>query len=212
MWYSQYPWNPFLLYFLIALISYLLGGINGSLIVSKTIYKKDIRNFGSGNAGLTNFNRVFGKSMLILVFLIDFLKTALPVIFAGCFMGLSGKRVEGCALSCFFVMLGNSYPPYYGFKGGKTVMALGAAIFFVDWRVGLVMGAAFLLLVALTRYVSLGSVVGGALYPVFMRVFGNTESLALLMATLSAALLIYRHRANIKRLFKGTESKLSFSK
>ena len=134
--------------------------------------------------------------MLPFVFLIDFLKTALPVIFAGWLMGLSGKRVDGCALSCFFVMLGNSYPPYYGFKGGKTVMALGAAIFFVDWRVGLVAGAAFFLLWGLTRYVSLGSIIGGALYPVFCE-FSETDSVRL-FGDPQRRLTYLPHRANIK--------------
>jgi glycerol-3-phosphate acyltransferase PlsY len=208
MWYSQYPWNPLLQYILIAFVSYLLGSINGAIITSKTFYKKDIR----GNAGLTNFFRVFGKNGIALVLAVDIFKTVIPVLFAGWLIGLSGNSMDGRAFAAFFCMLGHAYPVYYKFKGGKTVMTAGTAVWFVDWRAGLILCSIFVLVVLFTRYVSLGSVLAGALYPVNMLVLGNNSAIALAMVTLSAAILIYRHKENIKRLIKGTESKLKSHK
>lgn len=212
LWNGSNPAGLIFGYALIAVIAYLLGSINGAIITSKTFFKKDIRDFGSGNAGLTNFFRVFGKNGIVLVLAVDILKTVIPVFFGGWLIGLSGNWTDGSAFAAFFTMLGHAYPIYYGFKGGKTVMAAGTAIWFVDWRIGIIAIGAFLIIVALTKYVSLGSVIGGALYPLSMLFFFRTVELALIMATLSAALLIYRHRANIMRLINGTESKLKLSK
>lgn len=211
MWYSQYPWNLILPFTLIAIGAYLLGGINGAIITSKTFYKKDIRDYGSGNAGLTNYYRVFGKSSVALVLAIDILKTAFPVFIAGYLMGLSGRGVEGSAFAGFFTMLGHAYPVYYGFRGGKTVMAGGTAVWFIDWRVAIILWVAFALTVIFTRYVSLGSVAGGVLYPVSIAILGvGNDYFAFIMVLLSGALLIYRHKENIKRIIKGTESKIKF--
>lgn len=211
MWYSQYPWNPVLQFVLIAVVSYLAGGINGSIITSQTLYKKDIREYGSGNAGLTNFHRVFGKSAVFMVVAIDVLKAAVPVLFSGWLMGLSGRAIDGVAFSGFFVLLGNSYPLYYNFKGGKTVMASATIVWFVDWRVGLILLVIFVTTVLATHYVSLGSVLSGAVYPIALAVISKGQSyFAVVMVALGAALLIYRHKENIKRLLKGTESKLKF--
>ncbi len=209
MWCSQYPWNLILPYALIAVIAYLMGGVNGAIITSRVFYRKDIRDFGSGNAGLTNFHRVFGVRFVALVVAIDILKTALPVIFAGWFMGLSGRGVEGSAFAGFFAMLGHAYPPYYSFRGGKTVLAAGTAVWFIDWRVAVIVWLFFALVVLLTRYVSLGSVLAGVAYPVAMAALGSNRGPgALVMVILSSVLLIFRHKENIKRLIKGNESKI----
>jgi len=211
MWQDYHFWIMVLQFAFVAMSAYLLGGINGAIITSKYFYKKDVRDYGSGNAGLTNFYRVFGKYGLVLVIAIDILKTAVPVIFAGWLFGRSDMWAEGSAFAGFFAMLGHAYPLYYEFKGGKAVMAGGTLVWFVDWRIGIVVWAAFAVAVLLTRYVSLGSVVAGIFYPVSMAVFG-IYGLALIMVTLSGALLIFRHKENIKRIIKGTESKLHFRK
>lgn len=211
-----------LLLIITAIQAYVIGGINGAIITSKYFYKKDIRQYGSGNAGLTNFYRVFGKGGAALVVLIDVLKTVGPVIiggllfahfldadyFVGGNVGLFNLNFFGSEYAGFFVMLGHSYPLFYGFRGGKGVMAMGTIIFFVDWRVALVAWGAFILLTLLTRYVSLGSVVGCAAYPISQALFGLGGTWELLVAIASAALLTFRHRENIKRLFQGKESKL----
>ena len=193
--------------------AYVLGGVNGAIITSRLFYSKDIRKFGSGNPGLTNFYRVFGKSGALLVVAIDVFKTVAPVLFGGWLFGehydmtLFGRAVAG-----FFIMLGHSFPVFYKFKGGKGVMAAGAIMIILDWRVAIIGWGTFILVTALTRYVSLGAMLGGATFPVTLLVFklgGLWEFIALLMCSL---LLIFRHEANIKRLIRGEESKFRIRK
>ena len=138
----------------IALSSYLLGSINGAIITSKYIYKKDVRQFGSGNPGLTNFYRVFGVKGAALVLAIDILKSVIPAIFGGWLLGKLGMRTLGAEAAAFFVMVGHSFPAYYKFRGGKTVLAAGAALFVIDLRVAIASWVVFLCVMLLTRFVS----------------------------------------------------------
>ena len=209
-----------------ALQAYVIGSVNGAIIISKYFYKKDIREYGSGNAGLTNFYRVFGKYGVALVVLIDVLKTIAPVVmggllfshyldanyFVGGNVGLFSLSFFGSEFAGLFVMLGHCYPLFYGFRGGKGVMAVGTILFFVDWRVALAGWGAFILLTLLTRYVSLGAIVACAAYPAAQALLGLGGQWELLVAILSAMLLISRHSKNIKRLVQGTESKISFKR
>ena len=216
-------------YFLLLLISlipaYLFGSVNGAIITSKYLYRKDIREYGSGNPGLTNFYRVFGKGGSLLVILIDVFKTIAPVIFGGWLFNrytdtalseawLFGKLFEvsllGMTVSGFFVMLGHCFPAIYGFRGGKGVMAVGAILIVLDWRMALISWGVFIIVTALTRYVSLGAMIGAAAFPIsqlLLRLGDHWEITASAMCTL---LLIARHSPNIKRLIKGEESKFSF--
>ena len=203
----------FLYYLLTAIPAYIIGGINGAIITSKYIYKKDIRKYGSGNPGLTNFYRVFGAKGVLLVILIDIVKTAVPVIFGKLLFGyVDGNRLLGAELSALFVMLGHAYPVFYHFKGGKTVLSAGTALFFIDARVAAVSWIVFILVLVITKYVSLGSIIGGGLYPVSVAVFGLGGTAELIIAILSAVFLISRHSENIKRLISHTESKFSLKK
>ena len=195
----------------IALSSYLLGSINGAIITSKYIYKKDVRQFGSGNPGLTNFYRVFGVKGTALVLVIDILKSVIPAIFGGWLLGKLGMRTLGAEAAAFFVMVGHSFPAYYKFRGGKTVLAAGAALFVIDLRVAIASWVVFLCVMLLTRFVSLGSMAAGVAYPVSAAIFG-LGPWCFLIAALSAALLLFRHKANIQRLVNGTESRISFSR
>lgn len=195
----------------IALSSYLLGGINGAIITSKYFYKKDIRQFGSGNPGLTNFYRVFGVRGAAMVLAIDILKSVLPVLFGGWLLGRLGMRMLGAETAAFFVMLGHSYPVYYKFQGGKTVLAAGAALFIIDLRVAIVSWVVFLCVMLITRFVSLGSICAGIAYPISVAAFGLGGPACIVIAALSGALLLFRHRPNIVRLLNGTESRISFS-
>lgn len=200
-----------LLLIVAAIEAYLIGGINGAIITSKYFYRKDIRKYGSGNPGLTNFYRVFGKGGVVLVIIIDVLKTAGPVLIGSFLFGhFLGMRFFGGVYAGIFVILGHSYPMYYGFKGGKGVMAMGTMLFFIDWRVALIAWGTFILLILLTKYVSLGSITGSLAYPVSLGLLSLGGTWELVIAFLSAALLIFRHRENIRRILKGNESKFSF--
>ena len=199
----------FLLIVAMAVPSYLLGGINGAIITSRYIYRKDIRNMGSGNPGLTNFCRVFGKSGVMLVLVIDVIKTVCPVLIAGwMFSRYFDMALLGRHLSGFFVMLGHCYPPYYNFKGGKGVMAAGSLLFLIDWRIGLIMWGLFGAITLATRFVSLGSITAAITYPAVLVLLGIGEGKELFVAIMCAVLLILRHSQNIIRLANRKEPKI----
>lgn len=203
--------------------AYIIGGINGAIITSKYFYKKDIRQYGSGNPGLTNFYRVFGKGGAALVVLIDVLKTGGPVVIGGLLfaqfvdpgtfmsgnVGFFNLSFFGSELAGFFVMLGHCFPLFYEFRGGRGVMAVGTMVFFIDWRVALAAWGVFILVVLLTRFVSLGAILGVTAYPVMVGIIGFGGIPELAVAIACALLLIFRHHDNIGRLVKGTESKFS---
>ena len=197
---------------IIAVVAYLMGGINGAITASKRIYKKDIRKYGSGNPGLTNFYRVFGKGGAAIVIIIDVMKTVLPVLLGWWLLGRCGHPLTGRLIAGFFAMLGHAYPVFYNFKGGKTVMAGGTLLILIDWRVALVGWGVFVLMVVLTKYVSLGSMLAGISLPVSLLVFKIGTWYDVLLGALCGGLLVFRHKENIKRLVKGEESKLVFKK
>jgi glycerol-3-phosphate acyltransferase PlsY len=208
-----------------AVPAYLLGSVNGAIIASKYLYRKDIRQYGSGNPGLTNFYRVFGKGGALLVVAIDMFKTIAPVIFGGWLFGrfsdtaLStvwlfdwafGVSLFGKALAGLFVTLGHCFPLFYRFKGGKGVMAVGAVLIVLDWRLALISWGLFIILTALTRLVSLSSMIGAAAFPISQYLLGIGGYWELLATSLCTILLIARHEPNIRRLVKGEESRFSF--
>jgi len=191
--------------------AYLLGSVNGAIITSMALFRKDIRKYGSGNPGLTNFYRVFGKSGVVLVVVVDIVKTVIPVLIGGWSFGQSfDTMILGRTIAGFFVMLGHCYPVFYGFKGGKGVLAAGTILFVLDWRVALIAWGVFILLTATTRYVSLGAIIGSTMYPASMVIFGIGDWKVFTAALACVILLIARHHENIRRLLKGEESKLSF--
>ena len=203
----------FLLMLAVAVPAYLLGSLNGAIIASYGIYRKDIRKYGSGNPGLTNFYRVFGKGGAVAVVLIDVAKTVVPVLLGGLIFGRFSEEVFfGRIFAGFFVMLGHCFPVFYGFKGGKGVMAAGSILIVVDWRMALIGWGVFALIVVTTRFVSLGSILGSAAFPAvqFIWKIGGTKELV--FSCLCALLLIVRHRENIVRLVKGKESRFSFKR
>lgn len=195
----------------VALAAYLLGCFNGAVIVSKYILRNDVRNHGSGNAGLTNFYRVFGGPLTFLVILTDMLKAVFAVLFgawvSSALLG-SGAPV-GQYFAGLFCMLGHMFPAMFHFKGGKGVLSGGTIALMIDWRVALVVWGGFLLLTVLTRYVSLGSVYAGSSFP-FATWFVFHSVILTVLAAGCGILLDWKHRANIRRLCTGTESKFSF--
>lgn len=196
-----------LLLFLIAIISYALGSLNGAIIASKYIWKKDVRNYGSGNAGLTNFYRTFGIPGMVLVIIIDAVKCAIAVLLGGWLLGLVEYPTVGKLFAGFCVMMGHAFPALYQFKGGKGVLSAGVLVLMVDWRAGIICWLVFLACVIFTRYVSLGSVACALFFPLGLLIFGYT-GIEILLGLFCALLLIFKHSANIGRLIAGKESRL----
>ena len=189
-----------------AVVSYLIGSINWGVILSSKQYGKDVRNYGSGNAGATNMMRTFGKRAGAKTFLLDFLKAMVASFVGRIFLGLNGAFIAG-----FFCIIGHAFPIFFKFKGGKGVVAITAMCFFTDWRVFLIMFVIYAVVIAGYKMVSLASCMVAALYPLVLYPFIG-PSLGIIFAFLSSAFVIYFHRENIKRIYHHTESKLNFSK
>lgn len=195
----------------IAVVSYALGCCNGAVMVSRGILKDDIRKHGSGNGGLTNFCRIHGGILSVLVILIDVLKAVISVLLASYIFSyispdlvLPAKYWAG--LCC---ILGHMFPVSFQFKGGKGVMSSGAIALMIDWRLALVIWGSFLICVILTKYVSLGSCVGALAFPI-ASYFLFHDPIVTVISLVMGVMVIVKHRGNIARLVKGTESKFKF--
>ena len=193
--------------FLCALAGYLLGSVNCSIILSRLRYRDDIRRHGSGNAGMTNTLRTYGKLPAVLVLLGDGAKGVLAAWLGGLLAGTAGAYLGG-----LFAVVGHMFPLFFRFKGGKGVATAAGVILGSCQPVLLFLLAVFLLVVGGSRYVSLGSVTVAALYPFAMLWYTRALGPEVLCALLMAALVIWAHRSNIKRLLSGTENKLGRKK
>lgn len=204
-------------------LPYLLGGINTAIIVTKIHTGKDIRTMGSGNAGLTNTLRTQGKGAAGIVLLGDVAKAVVSVLLVRlAFYLLAGVNTGDPSSNITWVeymaglmcIVGHIFPIYYGFKGGKGVLSAVSAIFVLDWRTGLILMAVFITIVAITRYVSLGSCISSALFCVCTLIFGRFADndpawlINFFIAAFMGALVIFMHRGNIHRLLTHTEKKL----
>lgn len=206
---------------LTAVIAYFCGCFNGAVIVSKYILRDDVRNHGSGNAGLTNFFRTFGGPLTFVVILTDVLKAVvairLCVWLAGQLLMLGSMdvvlAVETLAKywAGLWCLLGHMFPCMFHFKGGKGILSGGAIAIMIDWRIALVVWGGFLILAVLTRYVSLGSCWAGASFP-FATWFVYQDPLITGLGAFIGLLILYMHRGNIHRLITGTENKFSLHK
>lgn len=195
-----------ILLILAAVAGYLLGSLNSSLIVGK-FFGVDIRKHGSGNAGTTNALRILGKKAAILVLAGDLLKGVLSYL-AGFYItgSATGGMIAGTAS-----ILGHIWPVFFGFKGGKGVLTSLAVLLMVDWSIALAMLGIFIIIVAVTRYVSLGSIIAAILFPLSSLFLGR-EIIQAAVSVIIAILIVSMHRTNIKRLLNGTESKLGAKK
>lgn len=199
----------------ILIIGYLLGSINAAVIISKTFYKSDVRTHGSGNAGTTNMLRTFGKKAAAGTFLVDLLKGVVAALLGMLVMKISGfDTTTGAVCGAIGAILGHNWPIYFGFKGGKGVLTSFAVLLVIMPIPALICLGIFIVVVLISRYVSLGSMIGAAALPFLVYFLGNKlfiESgfnMYFILAVFVAILLIVRHHANIGRLIKGTESKL----
>ena len=191
-----------------ALAAYLLGNLNGSVCISALIAGDDVRKHGSGNAGLTNFFRSYGSWNTLLVMVVDMLKTVAAAYTAGFALASFGYYREGLVLGVVMVSLGHDFPALLGFKGGKGILCGFTAALILDWRIALVMLAVFVIAFAITRYVSLGSVLGALTCSVGFGVVYCGDWIVMAGGIFIGLLAIYMHRSNIARLIKGTESKV----
>lgn len=219
----------------IAVVSYLIGSVNSSIIISKIVMGRDIRESGSGNAGATNMLRTMGKKYAVITLIIDILKGVIAILIAklvgayffaepaiptgnsdywseiAAFKAWSPEYIAGiCAV------LGHNFPIFFGFKGGKGVATSLGVVLMLDWKIGLIVLAVALIIMALTRYVSLGSITAGIVYMALNIIFMIKDAVfnpvQLICVIILGGLLIARHHANIGRLLRGEESKLGQKK
>jgi glycerol-3-phosphate acyltransferase PlsY len=198
------------------ILSYLLGSIPSAVWIGKMMFGIDVREHGSGNAGASNTFRVLGKKAGFFVLLIDFFKglasTGLMFLQYDVIVHTTEFRNYQMLLGLVAV-LGHVYPIFAGFKGGKGIATLLGAVVGISWYVALLAAVVFILSVWITRYISVGSMLGCILSPLFSRlIYGPNETIFIYFCTLVALLVVYTHRSNIKRLREGTETKFSFSR
>ncbi len=220
-------WQYYVSYIAFILIgiasAYLLGSVNTAIVISKLVYRDDIRRYGSGNAGLTNMLRTFGKRAAAMTLLGDMLKTALAIFITGLLLGFnytSGMSLNDgyCYMAGLFAVLGHVYPVYYGFKGGKGVLVTSTMALILTPIPFLVLLAVFILVVYFSKYVSLGSVIVAVLYPIivngYINIFltGKTPGIISLCTILLAIFIVWLHRENLARISNRTERKISFKK
>lgn len=210
-------------YIIIAIIAYLIGSINFSILISKKKAGYDIRQKGSGNAGTTNMLRNLGKKYAAITLICDVLKGVVAIVIAiivGNILGDTNKallvQIAGVA-----VVIGHTFPIFFGFKGGKGVATSLGILLITNWQLGLICLVFALVLMALTRVVSMGSIAAAILYPILTLFVGGghyiVESSGLgngyfIYSVILAVIVIFNHRENIKRILSGTENKISFNK
>lgn len=212
-----------IIYVIMAIIAYCIGSINFSVIISKKVAGFDIREKGSGNAGSTNMLRSVGKKAAAITLLCDILKGVVSIVISIIIGNLIGEINKELLLQIagITVVIGHTFPIFFGFKGGKGVATSLGILLISNWKIGLICLVFALVLMALTRMVSLGSCGAAVLFPVLTLFIndsytvltnGKKGSTYLIYSVILAIIVLYNHRSNIKRLLNGTESKLSFKK
>ena len=196
---------------LMAVMGYLFGSLNFAVIIGKLFYKTDVRQHGSGNAGATNVLRTLGSKAAVFVALGDFSKGIIAYFIAYLIGGLFEQPVLFACICGFAAVIGHNYPVYFHFKGGKGILTSLGLSFAIDWRAALITLVVSILIMALTKYVSLGSILGCFANVGLIFLF-DSEPLKIWFVTLLALLAVVKHHANIKRLLKGEESKLGANK
>ena len=208
-------------YIIVAVIAYLIGSINFSVLISKKMAGFDVREKGSGNAGATNMLRSVGKKGAIFTLIGDCLKGVVAILFA-IIVGKIAKNTDKALLvqlAGIAVVLGHTFPIFFGFKGGKGVATSLGVLLMSNWQIGLICLVFAVVLMALTRMVSLGSCAAAVLFPVLTLFInqhytvltdGKSGRVYFVYSVILAIIVLYNHRSNIKRILSGTENKLSF--
>lgn len=196
-----------------AAVSYLTGSISSAVIISKIFYGTDIRSSGSGNAGATNALRVLGKKAGAAVFLFDFFKGILAVLFAKMLVTFFAADYICIPAAGFFVQLGHVFPIFFGFKGGKGVATAAGSAMAIMPLTALILLALFAAIVILSKTVSLASVICAAVYPLLAYFISDDNKTAhFIFAACCSALIIIKHSKNFALLLDGKENKISFKR
>lgn len=189
---------------LASILAYLIGSISSAVIVGRVFFKQDIKKIGSGNAGATNALRAFGKMVGASVFLFDFLKGFIAVWLGYRIAGDLGSY--GAAIG---VILGHTFPVFFGFKGGKGIATAAGLLFFLDLKMILILLAIFFIVVISSKIVSLGSVIVAILAPIYTyRFYYQDNKIYFFSILILASIILFNHRSNIGRLIRGEENKL----
>ena len=194
-----------------AVAGYLLGNLNGAVFTSHMLHD-DVRNHGSGNAGLTNFIRNYGAGKAALVIAIDALKAVVACLIGGLLLMPYGNYLLGTAIGGAAVLLGHTFPVFLGFRGGKGILSGLFVAVMVDWRIALLVLVMFAIAYLITWYVSLGSVLAAAAFAVGFVIFHHNNLPVMLCGIFMGALAVFMHRENIVRLAKGQERKTNLFK
>ena len=209
------------IYIIVAIIAYLIGSINFSVLISKKMAGFDVREKGSGNAGTTNMLRSVGKKAAVITLVCDILKGVVSIVIA-IIVGNIAKNLDRellLQIAGIAVVLGHTFPIFFGFKGGKGVATSLGVLLMSNWQIGLICLVFAVVLMALTRMVSLGSCAAAVLFPVLTLFInqhytvltdGKSGRVYFVYSVILAIIVLYNHRSNIKRILNGTENKLSF--
>lgn len=193
---------------LAAVLAYLLGNLNGAVVVSRLVAHEDVRTKGSGNAGLTNFTRNYGAATSVFVILIDAGKAVAACLIGGLLLGRYGHETDGVALGGLCVILGHDFPALLGFKGGKGILSGVTVALMLDWRIGIFVFGIFLAAYLLTKYVSLGSILSSGSFGFFYAwVHWGEGWFPIAVGFFLSGLIVWMHRGNLVRLIKGEERK-----
>ena len=210
-------------YIIMGMIAYLIGSVNFSILISKKVAGFDLREKGSGNAGTTNVLRTVGKGAAVVTLILDILKGVVAIYFAFLYskivLWLAHINLDNSILvqlAGIFVIIGHTFPIYFGFKGGKGVATALGILLTTNYQIGLICLVFALVLIALTRMVSVGSLAAAVLFPVLTLFLAQDNFIApgnyIIYSIIIALIVIFNHRTNIKRLLEGNENKISFKK
>ena len=189
------------------IVPYLLGSLSIAIIVTKIFTHKDVRKYGSHNAGATNVARSFGLPLGLATLAGDFGKTVLSMMVGFWVLGENGKLIAAAAC-----ILGHCFPVYFRFKGGKGVATAGCIALMLDWRLFVILVCVFLAAALITKYVSFASLCCAVAYPISQYILGQPFLWHIVLGLFLAVLVTFMHRENIKRLINHTESKFAAKK
>ena len=205
-------------YIIVAIIAYAIGSINFSVIISRKMAGFDVRDKGSKSGGTTNVLRTVGKKAALITLICDILK-GVVAIYVACIIGKIIKSADSALLTQIAglsVVIGHAFPIFFEFRGGKGVATSIGVLIVLNWQIGLICLVYGIIMIILTRMVSLGSITAAILFPV-LTIFIRSHYIAygfnyIIFGVIMACFVLFNHRTNIKRLNEGTENRISFKK